>query len=414
MGFHSLVEFPAAMSFLAEEGIQKPTEVQAVVIPKLISGESVDVLAPTGSGKTISYLIPTVYHIKEQEKSRGGVVDRPSVIVLAPTRELVGQIVAQYKKLSHHAKVRVRHIVGGDHDAKIKLCARTDILISAPGKLAQALKKKLIDVTDVKYLIFDEADQLFEKGLQNELITIVQAIPKSVVIGLFSATMLEDMSSRKETLFGSKKFKVLNLHGANKVIPTIETYNMRVTTNEKNEMLALFLRRERRPGVVFVNRKEDAQRVFDFLRREFDKRNITLLHGGMSVEQRRVSYKLFLKEIGVMVCTDIAARGMDIKGLEWVLNYDLPSAAQYYIHRAGRVGRGEGNTGVVYNMVTPRDGEIIKEINQHIRNQTAFKPKEIPAMGNLKTKKDGKKDAGDGDKKKKFKKTPRYVRRRDD
>jgi superfamily II DNA/RNA helicase len=368
-------------SFLKEQKIKTLTDIQTLVIPDLLKGKSVNVIAKTGSGKTLCFALPIFDLLKTHEENllqnkletpRGA----PMAVVLAPTRELAMQLHKVFKSIAHHSKMRVRILAGGEGPKVNHLLARDmiDILIATPGRLSSALKRKELNLKTVKYLVMDEADQLLEMGFRKDLVNIYESCDASLVhVGLFSATHSAALEEFCTTKLADIDFASYNSQDKNKLTQSVRTFNIFLNEPEKLKMVTAFIKNEAKGrGIIFVNKHE----TVEFLKHELDaaypKIKFHALHGEMEAQARKKNYDQFLKENGILISTDITARGMDIPDLVWILNYDLPFEAVYYIHRCGRVGR-QKKEGFAYNLVTPKDLNIVSRINEAIRNQTAIK-----------------------------------------
>jgi len=366
-------------SYLTEKNITQLTDIQEKVIPEILKGKSVNVIAKTGSGKTLAFLLPVVdllknfesnYGIRLQNEERG----KPLAIILAPTRELCTQLAKVTKGVSHHAKMRVRTLFGGEGTKKKAIKFEfVDMLIATPGSLATSIKRKEIDMSEVRYLILDEADQVLELGFKRDLTAIYEACDRSLVkVGLFSATQSTALTEFVEGVFSDINFYDYNIQDKNKLTRTVRTFNIYLTETEKDKMAVAFLKNEAKGrGMIFVNKHADVDTLVEKLKIAMPKIPFYSLHGNMEAGARKKTYDQYIKSKGILVCTDIMARGIDIADLNWVLNYDLPFEAVYYIHRCGRVGRNMKD-GFVYNLVTPRDSAIVSRINEAIKNQTAL------------------------------------------
>jgi superfamily II DNA/RNA helicase len=381
MSFEKNFSHPSISAFLKEQKIKAPTDIQALVIPDLIKGKSVNVIAKTGSGKTLCFALPIFDLLKSHEEnilhdSKETQKGRPAAVILAPTRELALQLHKVFKSVAHHAKMRVRMLAGGEGAKVNHLLSRDmiDILIATPGRLSSALKRKELNLKEVKYLIMDEADQLLEMGFRKDLENIYTSTDPSLVhVGLFSATHSHALDEFCSTIFADIDFASYNTQDKNKLTQSVRTYNIFLNEPDKLKMTSAFMKNEAKGnGIIFVNKHETVEFVKHELEALFPKIKFHALHGEMEARARKKNYDQFLKEGGVLVSTDITARGMDIADLVWVLNYDLPFEAVYYIHRCGRVGR-RMKEGFAYNLVTPKDLNIVSRINEAIRNQTAIK-----------------------------------------
>lgn len=382
MSFDKIFSHDSILSFLKEHKITQPTSIQSKVIPDFIQGKSVNVIAKTGSGKTFCFALPVSELLKHSEENSSPSKDpraahgKPKAVILAPTRELALQLQKVFKSISHHVKLRVRMLAGGDTAKNNHLLARDniDILIASPGRLSNALKRKELNLKETKYLIMDEADQLLEMGFRKDLENIYTSCdPTLVHVGLFSATHSTSLDEFCRTIFSEIDFASYDPEEKNKITQMVRTFNIYVKDNEKMQMTEAFLKNEAKGrGLIFVNKHDTVNKLLPELQAKFPKMKFHALHGEMEARARKKAYDQFLKEGGVLITTDITARGMDIDDLMWVMNFDLPFEAVYYIHRCGRVGRRQ-TEGFVYNLVTPKDGNIITRINEAIKNQTALK-----------------------------------------
>lgn len=374
--FSDLLKIEELKAYLKEYGFETPTEVQQKVIPLISENKSVCVLAQTGTGKTLSYALPVVERLKLTEKGLEQKKASPRAIILLPTKELTFQVQGVLKEISHHAKLRIRTMVGMDKSKRTSNMKDefVDILVGGPGKIRQALAKGEISAKDCKYLILDEADQLLDMGFTRDINEIYSHFEWSdTLVGLISATRPANFDEFVEATFRKVDFYDVELSDAHSIKQSHETFNIHLAFNEKVAMTEMFLQKEAKgSGIIFLNRKEQAEALHGTLVKKLPKLNLSLIHGDMSLKEREDSIKEFRKTGGVLVATDIVARGLDIKKLCWVLNYDLPFEAVYYIHRAGRVGRAAAK-GLVYNFITSKDFALIKRINESIKNQTALK-----------------------------------------
>jgi superfamily II DNA/RNA helicase len=382
MTFDKIFSQPGIISFLQEHKLTNPTSIQQQVMPDFIQGKSVNVIAKTGSGKTYCFVLPISELLKISEENRGASRDpkadhgKPKAVILAPTRELALQLQKVFKSVSHHVKLRVRMLAGGDAAKNNHLLSRDniDILIASPGRLSNALKRKELNLKETKYLIMDEADQLLEMGFRKDLENIYTSCDPSLVhVGLFSATHSTSLDEFCKTIFSEIDFQSYNPEEKNKLTQTVRTFNIYVKDNEKMKMAEAFLKNEAKGrGIIFVNKHDAVSTLLTELQPKFSRFKFHALHGEMEAKARKKAYDQFLKEGGILISTDITARGMDIDDLMWVMNFDLPFEAVYYIHRCGRVGRRQTD-GFVYNLVTPKDVNIVSRINESIKNQTALK-----------------------------------------
>ena len=376
--FKDLLSLPALHTFVKEAGFKHPTNVQAAAIPRLLSGESLSVLAQTGSGKTLAYALPLVELLKnlENETQEETTQDRtPIAWVITPTHELGAQVEAVFKSIAHQAKLRIRLVRKGSTQKKTRssMSGAIDVLIGSPNRVLGALKNGVLKADAARFLIIDEADQLFDPGFLADVQALASRLQSpELQVGLFSATRPPAFNQLRKESFPSIKFKELELQGSHTLKNNIATANHTIPFSDKLEKSVQLLNQVKGPGLLFVNLKRSAEKVFSQLSEALPNKKIYLLHGGMEREDRRSALARFSDDGDFLVCTDIAARGIDIPTLSWVLNYDLPFEPVYYIHRCGRVGR-RGQPAQVYNLVTTKDFPLITRINTAIANQSSLK-----------------------------------------
>jgi superfamily II DNA/RNA helicase len=384
--FDQFVKLPALQEYLSGEGFDQATPVQAKAIPSLLKGDSIICTAQTGTGKTLAYALPLVELLKNAEKN--GTFDHtlakaPVALVLCPTRELAAQVFAVLKRISHFAKFRVRLLSGGDSSARTQQMRQgVDVLVAAPSRVRQALDKGDLSLEQLKILVADEADQMLDLGFAKELKNIYSKITSPCQLALFTATRPADLQEIALDVFDGATLIDLVIEGSHTVRLNIETYNIQCSQGEKPMMLELFLKEQGGlKGIIFVNRKETVDSVHQLLMKQFPKRQFARLHGDMDKKEREQAIKAFRDKNVTLVASDIAARGIDVKGIVWVLNYDLPFESVYYLHRCGRTGRA-GVAGRVFNFVSSRDQGLIAKINMSISEQTLLKLDPIAAMNN--------------------------------
>jgi superfamily II DNA/RNA helicase len=371
--------------YFKEQGFKAPTLIQKKVIPVWKKKMSLMVLAETGAGKTLSFALPIVDDLKKMEAEFGPTKERacPRALVLAPTRELAQQLYTEFKKISHHQKLRVRVLSGGDSPEKTKNLSHSsfDILIATPHRLVAAMKRKAVQLGQVKVLVFDEADNLFEMGFRKDLDMLLSYLDlPGTQCGFFSATFPPDFEQFIIEKFSDKKLERILSQAAHQTSSRIETFNVKVNPEEKNTVVKMFLEKEAKGrGIVFANQKNQAVDLYNFLKEKLPKVKTILLHGDLLPNERSSVLESFRdKKAQVLIATDVAARGIDLEDLWWVVNFGLPKNAIYYLHRAGRIARG-GKKGVLYNLVSRHDAKMIEEINQMIRTQEHLLLKPLPS-----------------------------------
>lgn len=376
-------------AFLKEASLKKPTEVQEKAIGPFLKGESLSVLAQTGSGKTLSYILPVFHLLKENDDDipMDDQFGAPRAIILTPTRELNQQVFKVCKSVAHTAKLRIRQLVGGDKGKRSRRLQEEafDVLVCSPARLLSALERKEILPKLLEVFVLDEADQLLDMGFTKDIKKIISMIHQKnkaplKQVALFSATWPAQYENFVEDVFHGISFKSIVCQGGVQLKRNIETFNIYLPQKEKGKLLEEFISKEAKgSGIIFVNKKEEVAKVAEVLKRSFPNRAVNEIHGNQKPSERKAAMDGFLKKKGLLVASDIAARGLDVENLGWILNYDLPFEAVYYIHRCGRTGRA-GRLGRVYNFVTSADIKLMGRINEAILSQSslALKPLEAP------------------------------------
>jgi superfamily II DNA/RNA helicase len=351
--------------YFKENKITEPNELQKDVIPKLINNESVICISQTGTGKTLTFALPISELVKriEDEEGLGQRKSQPYAVIVAPTKELAMQIHTVFKSISHHVKLRVRTLISTTKSKTSLKNQSYEILIATPTKLARAIKKEEVVMSQLKFLVFDEADNLFEMGFKKDIENILYPVKyDNTDIHFFSATMPLEVEEYLNKKFERKNLSKILMNSAHAVQKKIETYNIFVAVEEKERMLKMFMNKTAHGrGIIFCNQKNQVTELETFFKEQLPEVKFLALHGNLSQKERLDNHKAFVnKKAQVLLATDVAARGIDIPDLGWVLNFYLPKTPIYYLHRGGRTARGN-NIGMVYNFVT---------VHESIKSQT--------------------------------------------
>lgn len=358
---------------LAEKGFRTPTEIQSKAIPILLTGRSVVGVAETGSGKTLSYVLPILNFVKTLEYADMPVdhSGQPRAVVIVPTRELGEQVLKVFKVFTHATRLRVRSVLGGtDLDvAKRNLAGEFEVLVATPGRLLKLLARGLVNFSDVRMLVFDEADQMLDQGFLPDAQKLVDACPMRRQLAMFSATVSPQVEEMIQKLFGDAE--VLKSGGHHRLVPTLTTQNRQVIDGQRFPLLRKLLADRPANGtMIFTNTREQCDRLVGEL--QSSGHECVVYRGEMDKGERRLNLKAFKeKKVGLLVSTDLASRGLDLEHVDRVINYHLPKEMANYLHRAGRTARA-GRTGLVVNFVTERDGELISRLDS-IRAKSASK-----------------------------------------
>lgn len=343
--------------------IFKPTEVQTVSIPLLMSGQSVVGVSETGSGKTLTYVLPLLHILKDLENDGDQVTENstPRALVLVPSRDLGEQVSKVFKSFTHDTRLRIRPALGGMEFEQVRrnVSGPFEVLLATPGRLIQLLEKDLINLSDIRILVVDEADQMMDQSFLRELQLIVDTCPTDIPLALFSATVSKEVEELMAGIFF--RAEVVRSQGAGKVVKTLKTINETVIDGIRWPIFEKILKTKVAGGtIVFANTREQCDKI---AKEMTDKNYSCLLYRGeMEKTERRMNLRKFRSgEVDVLIATDLAARGLDVENVARVVNYHLPQQMDNYLHRVGRTARA-GRTGLVHNLVTERDLPLIAKL----------------------------------------------------
>ncbi|WP_284125151.1 DEAD/DEAH box helicase [Parerythrobacter aestuarii] len=355
------------LAALDMKGYNTPTPIQQQAIPTLLEGRDLLGIAQTGTGKTAAFMLPSIDRLREADNQTPFKSCR--MLVLAPTRELAGQIAQSAKDYGAMAGLKVQSIVGGTSVGKDrnKLHRGTDILVATPGRLLDLIDQKAFKLNGVEILVLDEADQMLDLGFIHALRQIVPLLPAERQTLLFSATM---PSSIKEL---SKNYLTNPAHvsvtPAATTAERVDQYLFMVQQDEKQALLELILKgRHEVPGkferiLIFTRTKHGADRVVKKLAQVGVAANA--IHGNKSQPQRQRALDEFKRaKVPVLVATDVAARGIDIPGVSHVINYELPNVPEQYVHRIGRTARA-GADGIAIAFCAEDERAYLKDIRKN-------------------------------------------------
>ncbi|GAA4054445.1 DEAD/DEAH box helicase [Flavobacterium chungnamense] len=350
---------------LTEEGYESPTPIQQQAIPVILEGTDLVGCAQTGTGKTAAFAIPIInmLHRLVGSSSKRKVI---RTLVVTPTRELAIQIDESFNTYGKYTNIRSMVIFGGVSQVPQvdQLKKGIDILIATPGRLLDLHKQGFIDLDHLHFLVLDEADQMLDMGFINDVKKIVKLTPDNRQTLLFSATMPMAIRELADTFLTKPKYVSVD-----PVSSTAEKVNQKVYfvgKEDKRKLLYHIIRNDKIENVlVFTRTKHGADNVVKALK----KNNVTAeaIHGDKSQNARQRVLDAFKnKEISVLVATDIAARGIDIESLPYVINFDIPNISETYVHRIGRTGRA-GNTGLAISFCAKDEQPYWKDIEKLIK-----------------------------------------------
>lgn len=336
------------------------TAIQSQSIPAMIAGNDIVAQAPTGTGKTCSFGIPVVENTDTSERN-------VTSLILAPTRELALQIANELIRLTKYKKsIRIAVVYGGQNiDRQIlALKRKPQIIVATPGRLMDHMRRKTIRLDHLKTLVLDEADEMLDMGFREDIDEILQSVPEERQTVLFSATMSREiLDITKKYLKNPVKIKTTK---SEVTVSSVKQYYLEVSPDNKTDVLARLIDvNDFKLSMVFCNTKKKVDELaHDLTVRGY---NAMGLHGDMKQSQRdRVMREFKNGNIETLIATDVAARGIDIKDIDVVFNYDLPDDMEYYVHRIGRTGRAN-REGVSYSLVSRREMYRLHEIMRYTK-----------------------------------------------
>lgn len=366
-------------------GYETCTPIQADSMPVLLEGRDLSGLSQTGTGKTAAFLVPLMDRILKGQKSLEGLSEEDKaqvevrrfsewraqnfILILVPTRELAEQVYENATKLSEFSGLRAVSVYGGTSYEKQKegLKAGVEFVVATPGRLIDLYKEHICDLKQVRAVVFDEADRMFDMGFKDDMKYILQRIPSDRQITVFSATMNFDVSNTLYQ-FGFNPVDVDVSRDQTKA-ENVKDEIFHCGQDEKPRyLLSLLKRKNPKQAIIFSNFKNNVERIAQFLTQNgIPAMGISSL---LTQAQRNRVIEQFKaeNEKNVLVATDVAARGLDIKGVDLVINYELPQDSESYVHRIGRTGRA-GAEGTAFSLVSDRDIESLERIQDYLKNK---------------------------------------------
>lgn len=345
---------------LADVGYETPSAIQAATIPPLLAGRDVVGLAQTGTGKTAAFALPILSRLDLSQKT-------PQALVLAPTRELALQVCEAFERYAGRIKgVHVLPVYGGQaYGVQLSALRRgVHVVVGTPGRIMDHLEKGTLDLTELRFLVLDEADEMLNMGFAEDVETILADTPADKNVALFSATMPAQIRRiSKQYLTDPEEITVKNKTAT---APNITQRYLMVSYPQKVDALTRILEVENFEGmIVFVRTKNETETLAEKLRaRGF---SAAAINGDVAQAQReRTVNQLKSGKLDILVATDVAARGLDVERISHVVNYDIPTDTESYVHRIGRTGRA-GRSGDAISFVTPRERYLLKLIEKATR-----------------------------------------------
>src|SRR6056297_2788999 len=355
-------------------GFEETTPIQTNAIPSIIKGQDIVGQAQTGTGKTAAFGIPLLEQIRRGEKN-------PQAIILCPTRELAIQVSEELKRLAKYKRnLYTLPIYGGQSiQRQIKALKKgVQIVIGTPGRVMDHIRRGTLKLTNIDYFVLDEADVMLDMGFIDDIETILRDIPENRQTLFFSATIPD--SIRKLSRKYQKKSEFVKIGHEKLTVPGIDQYYFEVRKGNKLKVLTRLMDLHTpEKAIVFCN----TRKMVDELNIKLQARGYLSdgIHGGLNQNQRdRVMNKFRNDKIEILVATDVAARGIDVDGIEVVFNYDFPQDTDYYVHRIGRTGRA-GRSGKAFTFVVGKEIYKLKNIQKYTK--TKIKRQQAPSVSEV-------------------------------
>ncbi|MBK6008000.1 DEAD/DEAH box helicase [Ramlibacter ginsenosidimutans] len=362
---------------VAEMGYESMTPIQEQAIPVVLTGKDVMGAAQTGTGKTAAFSLPLLQRLLKHENSSTSPARHPvRALVLLPTRELADQVAQQVKLYAKHTNLRSAVVFGG-MDMKpqtAELKRGVEVLVATPGRLLDHIEAKNCVLNQVEYVVLDEADRMLDIGFLPDLQRILSYLPKQRTTLLFSATFSPEIKRLANSYLNDPV--TIEVSRPNTTASTVEQHFYSTPDDDKRRALRQIVRqRGLTQAFVFVNSKLGCARLARSLEREGLK--TTALHGDKSQDERLKALDAFKKgEVDLLVATDVAARGLDIKDVPAVFNFDVPFNPEDYIHRIGRTGRA-GASGLAVTLVSPGDQRLMGDLEKLLKRKIEIEPLEF-------------------------------------
>jgi ATP-dependent RNA helicase RhlE len=354
---------PEIKKNLVTAGFKKPTDIQFKAIPAILKGEDVLAIAQTGTGKTAAFAIPIIdmLHSRKVSSRTEGI----KCVVMVPTRELAIQITGVFDKIAKHTKVKAFSVFGGVEQGPqiAQLEKGIDVLISTPGRMFDLVSQGHIKLNHVEMLVLDEADHMLDLGFIKDIQDLIKFLPKGRQTLFFSATINEKIKKLAYSLV--RNAIRIQISPNNPVARNITHSVAFVAMDDKRFFLERIIKENAESKIlVFVRTKVRAERVCSALERMGLKS--ATLHGDKEQADRLLALDEFRTgKAKVLVATDISSRGIDIVGVDYVINYDLPEQPENYVHRVGRTGRGT-QKGLAVSFCSPEEKALLEEIEQYL------------------------------------------------
>ena len=370
MSFLNLGLEPELLRAVADKGYTEATPIQLQAIPVVLAGGDLLAAAQTGTGKTAGFVLPLLHMLGASER-RG-----PRVLILVPTRELAAQVADSVKAYGAHKKLRVTLIYGGvgENPQIDALRSGMDVLIATPGRLLDLLERGFGTLAGVKHFVLDEADRMLDMGFIRDIRRIIKLLPRQRQNLLFSATFSDDIRSLAEGLL--HRPTKIEIAARNQTAERVDQLAYRIPKEQKRHLLTHFFQHGAADegawtqALVFTRTKHGANRLTD----QLDRAGIraAAIHGNKSQSARlRALADFKANKITALVATEVASRGLDIRELPVVVNYEMPNVPEDYVHRIGRTARA-GRSGLAVSLVAPDETGLMRDIEKTTRQTLSY------------------------------------------
>lgn len=372
--FNELGLAEKVLKAIDDMGFEEPSNIQAEVIPIVLEGHDVIGQAQTGTGKTLAFGAPILSNMERVE-------GKISCIILAPTRELAIQVNDELIRIAKHTRVSLLPVYGGQPiDRQIKALRRgVDIVVGTPGRVLDLIRRRVIDLSYVSFLVLDEADEMLNMGFIEDIEEIIKNTSKDRQTLLFSATMPDEIRKLAKRYMKSDT-KHVSIVKNTMTVSTVAQFYYEIKQNNRFETLCRILDvDEPSTAIIFCKTKKGVDELVEAMQAR--GYNVEGMHGDMNQSQRLNTLRKFKEgNLEFLVATDVAARGIDVENVTHVINYDLPQDTESYVHRIGRTGRAK-KAGTAYTLVTAREYMALKQIEKATKSK--IKRKEIPTIDDI-------------------------------
>ena len=366
MKFNDLKLSDPILRSLKDQNYKKPTPIQAEVIPAVLNNSDIMAAAQTGTGKTAAFVLPILSKLSNPKYKYKG--HQLRALIVTPTRELAAQVRESVNTYSKYLSIRSTAVYGGAriHNQRLKLRKGIDVLVATPGRLLDLHNQKSVNLKNIEILVLDEADQMLDMGFIHDIKKIANLLPDRRQNLMFTATFSDSFRSLATNM--AEKAIEISVTNDNETGENINHYIHPVDKSRKAELLIELIKTKKwDQALVFTRTKHGADR----LQKQLDKVNINskAIHGNKTQNNRMKALEAFKNnKIQILVATDVAARGIDIKRMSQVINFDVPTVAKDYVHRIGRTGRG-GDMGEAITLVSADEFRLLRDIEKLINKK---------------------------------------------